>query len=115
MSLRILGAVALAWMAVHAHAKTTTTYEVVIQNRTAGKQTVVDLGGGKLKVEFSFRDNGRGPDVFEEMTVGADGLLSALTTTGKSTFGAPIDERYARVGNKVRWKSKADAAEREVS
>ncbi|MBL8520835.1 MAG: amidohydrolase family protein [Betaproteobacteria bacterium] len=41
--------------------------------------------------------------------------MSALTTTGKSTFGAPIDERYARVGNKVRWKSKADAAEREVS
>jgi hypothetical protein len=91
----------------------TTRYEVVIQNRVAGKQTVTALGNGRSKVEFSYRDNGRGPDIFEDIEVDPQGLIKSLTTTGKSTFGAPIDERFARTGNRVAWKSKADAAERQ--
>jgi imidazolonepropionase-like amidohydrolase len=115
MNWKVFAIAAAALLATEGHAKTTTTYEVVIQNRTAGKQTVVDLGGGKLKVEFSYRDNGRGPDVFEDMAVDADGMLTSLKVTGKSTFGAPIDEQFSRVGNKVSWKSKADAVEKDVT
>lgn len=115
MKWKVFAAAAAVLLATEGHAKTTTTYEVVIQNRTAGKQTVVDLGGGKSKVEFSYRDNGRGPDVFEDMVVDAEGMLTSLKATGKSTFGAPIDEQFSRVGNKASWKSKADAAERDLT
>ncbi len=97
-----------------AEARTTTTYQVVIQDQPAGVQTVEDLGAGKVRVKFSYRDNGRGPDIFEDITVDAEGLLTSLKTTGKSTFGAPIDEQFTRAGNKVSWKSKADKAEKDV-
>lgn len=106
----VVGLIALLATTI-AHTKTT-TYEVVIQNRVAGKQSVTDLGKGKRKVEFSYRDNGRGPDIFEDIEIDADGLITKLVTTGKSTFGAPIDERFSRNGHTVTWKSKADAAEK---
>jgi hypothetical protein len=85
-----------------------TTHTITVQSKVAGKQTVKALGGGKFSTEYSYRDNGRGPDVFEEITVGPDGAMTALTTKGKSTFGAPIAETFERSGGKARWVSNAD-------
>ncbi|MBC7624844.1 MAG: hypothetical protein H7232_15830 [Aeromicrobium sp.] len=84
---------------------------ITIQGRVAGKQTVTKLAGGKIKTEFSYRENGRGPDIFEDITLDANGQLSSFSATGKSTFGAPIAETFVRKDGKATWKSKADAAE----
>jgi Amidohydrolase family len=85
------------------------THTVTIQGKVAGKQTLEVLPGNKLKVMFTYRDNGRGPDVFEDITLGSNGQIEKLVTTGKSTFGAPIEESFTRNGTKATWKSKADS------
>jgi imidazolonepropionase-like amidohydrolase len=89
----------------------TISHVITIQGKVAGKQTVIKLAGGKLKTEFSYRDNGRGPDIFEDITLDANGQFAAFTASGKSTFGAPIAETFSRKDGKAMWKSKADAGE----
>ncbi len=93
-------------------ANSTTKYVVLSQGKEAGRQVVERLPGQRLKVEFSYRDNGRGPDIFEDITLDANGLLASFTATGKSTYGSPVDETFSRRDGKVSWKSKADRAER---
>jgi imidazolonepropionase-like amidohydrolase len=84
---------------------------ITIQGRVAGKQTVTKFADGKIKTEFSYRENGRGPDIFEDITLDSNGQLASFTATGKSTFGAPIAETFSRKDGKANWKSKADAGE----
>jgi imidazolonepropionase-like amidohydrolase len=89
----------------------TVEYTVSIQGKLAGKQITTVKADGKIATEFTYRDNGRGPDIFEEITVGANGQMESFKATGKSTFGAPIDETFTRSGGNIKWKSKADAGE----
>ena len=78
-------------------AQTTTTYNVITQNKLAGKQVTSVAADGLVSVEFSYRENGRGPDIFEKITVRADGQMESFEATGKSTFGAPISETFKRI------------------
>jgi Amidohydrolase family len=89
----------------------TTTHIITIQSKVAGKQVVTRAADGRLKTEFTYRENGRGPDIFEDISVDAAGQLAAFTATGKSTFGAPIAETFKRTGSKIAWTSKADRGE----
>lgn len=91
------------------------THTVVIQGKVSGKQTVEALPGNKLKVVFTYRDNGRGPDVYEDITIGATGQMEQYTVSGKSTFGAPIEESFSRQGLKANWKSKADEGQSDTA
>ncbi len=52
-----------------------TTYNVITQKKIAGKQITKVGEGGAIDVEFSYRDNGRGPDIFEKMVVRPDGQI----------------------------------------
>ena len=89
----------------------TTIYNVVVQDKIVGKQTTKTGASGAIDVDFSYRNNGRGPDIVEKIIVRRDGQLESLTATGKSTFGAPIDETFSRVNGKAVWKSNADKGE----
>lgn len=90
---------------------TVTHYTITIQGKVSGKQVVTAKPGGKVSTEFTYRDNGRGPDIFEEIAVGKTGQIESFKATGKSTFGAPIEETFNRTGGSIKWKSKADAGE----
>ncbi len=81
-----------------------TTYHVITQKKIAGKQTAKVSAAGIVDVEFYDRDNGRGPAIFEKIILRSDRQIESLVTTGKSTFAAPIDEIFARTGDKVMWK-----------
>ena len=79
--------------------------------KQAGGQTVVHGDDGVTRVDFIFKDNGRGPELKEEYVLAADGTFATYSVKGTSTFGAPVDESF-RVENGVAiWKSTADAAE----
>ncbi len=90
-------------------------YAVLSQGKPAGRQVVEQFPGNRSKVEFTYRDNGRGPDLFEELTLDGSGLLTSFVATGKSTFGAPIDETFSISAGKATWKSKADRGDRAAS
>ena len=79
-------------------ADTTTRYSISFQGRVSGAQTTTVANDGTLRVVFTYRDNGRGPDINETIRVAPDGSLREFRATGKSTFGAPISETFQRKG-----------------
>ena len=99
-----------------ASAAETERYVVLVHGGTtnAGHQWVTRDEDGTTKVDFIFKDNGRGPELKEEFKLGKDGTFTRYHVEGSSTFGAPIDETFTRTGNKAEWKSTTDHGTQEV-
>jgi hypothetical protein len=88
-----------------------TRYNVSFQGHPSGSLLVRSEAGGRVVADFSYRDNGRGPDIHEEMRLAPDGRLLEYRTQGTSTFGAPLAESFQRSDGKARWTSTADRGE----
>jgi Amidohydrolase family len=99
-----------------AGAAETERYVVLVHGGTtkAGHQWVTRDEDGTTKVDFLFKDNGRGPELKEEFKLDKDGTFTRYHVEGSSTFGAPIDETFTRTGNKAEWKSTTDHGSQEV-
>jgi cytosine/adenosine deaminase-related metal-dependent hydrolase len=91
-----------------ANADTTLRYTVLYSGKTAGAQTTVIGENGRVRVSYSHRDNGRGPDLEEELVVAPDGTIRNYRVRGKSTFGAAIDERFSLERGRARWQSASE-------
>ena len=77
--------------------------------KKAGEQTVTTGDDGVTRVDFIFKDNGRGPELKEEYRLAPDGTFQQYQVKGVSTFGAPVDETFTRDGDRGQWKSTSDA------
>jgi Amidohydrolase family len=113
--MRSLAAVVAVCLSSAALADSTLRYTVLIDGRASGSELVTARGDGRVDVQMSYRNNGRGPDIKEHSRFAADGTLVSFEVKGKSTFGAPIDERYALTGGTARWRSLADHGEAPVT
>lgn len=109
----ILGlALALAGFSGAAQCAETIKYLALVDGgKQAGQQEVVKGDDGKVRVDFIFKDNGRGPELKEEYTLAADGTFLTYSVKGSSTFGAPVDESFSVEGGVARWKSTSDSGE----
>jgi hypothetical protein len=110
-----------AWVAacivgapLHGRAQTPQRYTVTIQQEVAGALLSRDDGQGRFSVEFSYRNNGRGPDLREEFSVDALGAPVTYAGSGKSTFGNEIRENYAWRDGRGRWTSLVDRGDQPV-
>jgi imidazolonepropionase-like amidohydrolase len=115
--MKAIFALGLAALAIGSlHAQETTNYIALVNGGTtkAGHQTVTRDGDGNTKVEFIFKDNGRGPELKEEFKVAKDGTYVSYHVVGTSTFGADVDESFSRTGDKAQWKSTSDKGEQSV-
>ena len=56
-------------------AQTLERFTVSIQQQTAGTLVKTTDAQGRVSVDFSYRDNGRGPDIKEEFSVDGIGAL----------------------------------------
>lgn len=109
-ALRALALACLLLVPVATEAATTTTRHVVLfQGEKSGEQVTSWQDGRRATITLSYRNNGRGPDLNEQLTLNADGTLARYRASGKSTFGAPIDERFDVSGSQARWRSKSEA------
>lgn len=108
----LLGALAFACAA---QADTIVEYTVLHAGRQTGAQTTVIGDGGKLRVSYSHRENGRGPDLEEEFATAADGTFRRYRLGGKSTFGAALDERFSLERGRARWQSASERGTARVS
>ncbi len=95
---------ALASTAPLAAPATTTRYAVLFSGEKSGEQVTTWRDARHARVTLSYRENGRGPDLVEDITLAADGTTERFRVRGKSTFGAPVDETYERRGNLARWR-----------
>jgi Amidohydrolase family len=96
-------------------AETITRYTVLFQNKPGGAQTTRVADDGTITVDFSYRNNGRGPDLKEEFTISADGTFARYSVRGTSTYGGPIDESFTRDNDNAEWKSLSDRGNTKVS
>ncbi|HKX59733.1 MAG TPA: amidohydrolase family protein [Steroidobacteraceae bacterium] len=104
---RLLACLALA-VACAAQADTTLDYNVLHAGKKSGAQKTVIRDGGRMHVSYSYRDNGRGPDIEEDIAVLPDGSFRSYRQTGKTTYGAVLDERFSISGKRASWQSPAE-------
>lgn len=101
-------ALALALIA-NANAGETLLYVAMVDDgKKTGHQIVEQGDDGVTRVDYIFKDNGRGPELKEEFTLAPDGTYLRYAVKGTATFGAPIDETFSRDGDKAKWKSTSD-------
>jgi Amidohydrolase family len=106
--MRSFPAVIVFVFALSAHAATETRHTVLFQGKPSGRQITQVADDGTITVDFSYRNNGRGPDLKEELALAKDGTLTRYACKGTSTFGAPIEESFSRRDGRAQWKSLAD-------
>ncbi|HWN05594.1 MAG TPA: amidohydrolase family protein [Steroidobacteraceae bacterium] len=104
-TLTILAALAFASAA---GADTALHYDVLHAGKKSGAQKTVIQGDGKIHVSYSYRDNGRGPDIEEDIALLPDGTFRSYRQTGKTTYGAKLDERFSISGKRASWQSPAE-------
>ena len=107
-------AAAVLGLPLQSAAQTPRQYTVTIQGEVAGALSTHIDGQGKVNVEFSYRNNGRGPDLKEEFSVDGLGTPVAYAGSGKSTFGNEIRETYAWQDGRGRWTSLVDRGDKPV-
>ena len=71
----------------------------------------VDRDGDTIEIETDIKQNGRGPTTSEVVRVNPDGLPISWTVTGTTTFGSPIDERFAFENGRATWQDAAGGGE----
>ncbi len=89
-------------LAPAAPTSTTETFSVRLFDQTLG-QLVATTEGDTVKVDFEYRNNGRGPTLAETIRLGADGLPVSWTIDGATTFGNEINETFALEGGVASW------------
>lgn len=109
-------ALSMAFAAQVATAAANIKYLIIAENgKQIGEQAVERQDDGLTKVRFIFKNNGRGPELTEQFRMGADGVMTEYSVKGNSTFGAVVDERFARNGGQAEWKSTSEQGAKAVS
>jgi cytosine/adenosine deaminase-related metal-dependent hydrolase len=109
---RALAFGAFALLCLPALAAETIRYVALVDGgKPAGHQIVEHGDDGVTRVDYMFKDNGRGPELKETYTLASDGTYARYEAKGTSTFGAPVDETFGIEEGTARWKSTADAGE----
>jgi len=100
------GCVIVLAMPVACVAAETVTYTFVSDTlKDPGKQVVERSDDGLYTVTFGYKNNGRGPDLVERFRLAGDGTFSEYHVTGRSTYGAVVDEHFERKGSQAQWRS----------
>jgi hypothetical protein len=107
--MKIFWFAAVLSVAASVNAAETTRYVALVNGGKdkAGHQWVT-RDGNKYKVDFVFKDNGRGPEQKEEFTLDDNGVFTRYHTSGTSTFGSRIDETFTRSGDQASWRTTSD-------
>lgn len=80
----------------------TENFTVIIGGTKVGHMDVV-RSGDTVKIDYDYKNNGRGPTMKEELKLDAKGMPLAWTITGNSTFGNAINESFAMQRGTARW------------
>src|SRR5277367_4282969 len=78
-------------------------YTMLFSGHVGGEQVTRIADDGSISSDFSYRENGRGPDYKEKVWLAADGTLRKFAITGTSTFGSQVNEHFERKGDRAEW------------
>jgi imidazolonepropionase-like amidohydrolase len=77
-------------------------FTVIIGGARVGHLDVVHTGD-TVKIDYDFKNNGRGPTMKEELKLDARGMPVSWKITGNSTFGNAINESFTMQRGTARW------------
>jgi Amidohydrolase family len=80
-----------------------------------GHHVVEYLSAQKIKVHYQCLENGRGDNLFEEMTLAPNGDLTHYQVSGESEMGGKIHEQFDLKAGLARWKSASEEGEQRVA
>lgn len=80
------------------------SYTILVDNGVkAGEQIVKINDDGDISVRYIFKDNGRGPELDEKISLNKEGFIKDYQAKGNTTFGSVINERFTVQGDKASW------------
>lgn len=108
----VLATVGVAASALAQASDPTARFIVLNADGTQAGALAIEAGAdGEQIARYRYKNNGRGPETVERYRLAADGTPLRYQVTGSSTFGSLIDEQFQRQGDRVSWRSAADAGE----
>ncbi len=110
----LFGCLALA-VTFAAQADTTLDYNVLHAGTKSGAQKTVIGDDGRMHVSYSYRDNGRGPDIEEVIALLPDGTIRSYRQRGRTTYGAVLDERYSATRGRASWQSPSERGSQDLA
>ena len=100
---RILAlALAIAGIPTGVFATDSARYSVIFGGRIVG-HVYVDTKASLTTIDYNVKNNGRGPTMAETIAFGADGLPTAWSISGTTTFGSKVDEQFKRDKQRATW------------
>jgi hypothetical protein len=85
-------------------AETQYSYTILVDNGVkAGEQIVKMNDDGDISVRYIFKDNGRGPELDEQISLNKEGFIKQYQAKGNTTFGSVINEHFKVQGNNASW------------
>jgi imidazolonepropionase-like amidohydrolase len=102
MSRLLTLAAALAFLSTAAFAATPARYSVIYGGTNIG-HVIADTTANRTTVDYNVKNNGRGPTMAETIEFGADGMPTAWSITGTTTFGSKVNETFKRSKTRATW------------
>lgn len=81
----------------------TAEFSVIFGGKNLG-HLVADTQGDTTRVDYDYKNNGRGPTIKEVIRSNADGLPVEWSISGTTTFGSKIDEHFSQSDSTAEWK-----------
>lgn len=81
----------------------TDEYSVISAKEKVGS-LLATTDGNSVDISYEVNDNGRGPKIREQLTLNEAGIPTQWHITGKSMFGAAIDEQYTWQRGSAQWR-----------
>jgi imidazolonepropionase-like amidohydrolase len=90
-------------------------HSVLMMGNHAGEQVARQVGEREWLVTYSFNDRGRGPSHRMRIVLGERAIPARSEIQGHDYLKAPVDERFAREGDRASWRNMAESGERTLT
>jgi imidazolonepropionase-like amidohydrolase len=80
----------------------TERFTVIFGGKNVGHLTAYTTGN-ETRIDYDYKNNGRGPTMAETIRLDAQGLPSEWTLSGTTTFGSKVKEHFAHKGSRANW------------
>ncbi len=77
-------------------------YNVIYGGQNVG-HVYAETTANRTTIDYNVKNNGRGPTMAETITFGPDGLPTAWTISGTTTFGSKVNETFQRDKSRATW------------
>lgn len=87
------------------------TDKIFLQGNLAGTQTVKMEPDGKVRVEYSYNDRGRGDHIIATWRINAAGVPIEYEGQGNDYMKAAVEERFETKDGRASWKNRSEQGE----